>query len=256
MTLIIMTVAFAASLLTFYSGFGLGTLLMPVVALFFPLELAVAMTAVVHLLNNLFKVLLVGSKARLEVVLYFGLPALLAAFAGAWLLLLLADLPGWLSYEAFGRQFEISALKLLLGFIIFSFALLELSPRFAALSVAPKFLPLGGLLSGFFGGLSGHQGALRSMFLIKAGLDKESYVASAVLIAVLVDLSRLSIYGTTFLAEAESLDWTLIAATCLSAFAGAWLGRKLLQKITIHFVQLVVSVLLVLVALGLMSGLL
>jgi uncharacterized membrane protein YfcA len=47
--------ALAASLLTLISGFGLGTLLLPVFALFFPLELAVGMTAVVHLLNNLFK---------------------------------------------------------------------------------------------------------------------------------------------------------------------------------------------------------
>ena len=47
--------AFLASLLTFFSGFGLGTILMPVFALFFPLEMAIALTGVVHLLSNLFK---------------------------------------------------------------------------------------------------------------------------------------------------------------------------------------------------------
>ena len=32
--------------------------------------------------------------------------------------------------------------------------------------------------SGFFGGLSGMQGALRSAFLARAGLSKEAFVAS------------------------------------------------------------------------------
>ena len=48
--------ALLASGLTLFSGFGLGTLLMPVIALFFPLELAIAMTAMVHLSNHLFKI--------------------------------------------------------------------------------------------------------------------------------------------------------------------------------------------------------
>ncbi len=50
--------------LTLFSGFGLGTILMPAFALFFPIEVAVAATAVVHLANNLFKVFLGPSSAR------------------------------------------------------------------------------------------------------------------------------------------------------------------------------------------------
>ena len=56
--ILICLAAFLASLLTFFSGFGLGTILMPVFALFFPLEMAIALTGVVHLLNNLFKMYL------------------------------------------------------------------------------------------------------------------------------------------------------------------------------------------------------
>jgi len=39
------------------SGFGLGTLLLPVFALFFPLPVAIAATALVHLANNFFKLM-------------------------------------------------------------------------------------------------------------------------------------------------------------------------------------------------------
>ena len=84
--LIVCIAALVASGLTLFSGFGLGTLLMPVFALFVSLELAVAMTAVVHLANNLFKVGLLGRRAEWGVVLRFGLPAVAAAFAGALVL--------------------------------------------------------------------------------------------------------------------------------------------------------------------------
>ena len=56
--IIIALVSFSASLLTFFSGFGLGTLLMPVMALYFPLPVAIAATAVVHFANNIFKAFL------------------------------------------------------------------------------------------------------------------------------------------------------------------------------------------------------
>jgi uncharacterized protein len=49
--------------LTLFPGFGLGTLLMPTFALFLPLAVAIAATAVVHFANNLFKLVLVGRKA-------------------------------------------------------------------------------------------------------------------------------------------------------------------------------------------------
>jgi uncharacterized membrane protein YfcA len=53
--LLVLAVALAASLLTFFSGFGLGTLLLPAFALVFPLDVAVAATALVHLANNVSK---------------------------------------------------------------------------------------------------------------------------------------------------------------------------------------------------------
>ncbi len=72
---IICSVAIVVSALTLFSGFGLGTLLMPAFALFFPIRIAVAATAVVHLANNLFKVLLVGKNADKKTVIKFALPA-------------------------------------------------------------------------------------------------------------------------------------------------------------------------------------
>ena len=92
------TVCVAALLvagLTLVSGFGLGSLLMPVFALFFPLPLAVAATAVVHLLNNVFKAGLLFREVDRAVLLRFGVPAIVAALPGALLLLQLSGLAPW-----------------------------------------------------------------------------------------------------------------------------------------------------------------
>jgi Sulfite exporter TauE/SafE. len=63
--------------------------------IFFPVDVAIALTGVVHFFNNIFKLILVGKKADKQVVLRFGIPAVIAAFIGAWLLLQIADLkPG------------------------------------------------------------------------------------------------------------------------------------------------------------------
>jgi uncharacterized protein len=83
---VICTVALGVSALTLLSGFGLGTVLMPAFALFFPVPVAVAATAIVHFANNLFKAALVGKRADWRVVLKFAVPGAAAAMMGASLL--------------------------------------------------------------------------------------------------------------------------------------------------------------------------
>src|SRR5271154_2747998 len=120
--------------LTLFSGFGLGTILMPAFALFFPVELAVAMTAVVHFSNNIFKLILLGRKSDLRVVLRFGLPAMLAAFVGARMLVGLSLMAPLTRYEAFGHLWEIMPLKLVVAVLMVGFALFETIPRLSQMT--------------------------------------------------------------------------------------------------------------------------
>ena len=260
MELVIIGLAAAlASALTLFSGFGLGTVLTPVFALFFPVPLAVAATAIVHFANNLFKLGLLARQADWRVVVRFGIPAALAAFAGATLLDRFDRLPPLSVFEWGGATHEITALKVIIGGLIALFALLELWPRFQALAFPARYLPLGGLLSGFFGGLSGNQGAFRSAFLIKLGLSKAAFVATGAVAASVVDLSRLLVYGSGFLAEHFSRSRELllpVTVGTLCAFAGALLGARLLQKVTLRAVQLTVAGMMLLVGVGLVTGLL
>jgi uncharacterized protein len=149
---VVCAVALGVSGLTLLSGFGLGAVLMPAFALFFPVPVAIAATAVVHLANNLFKVALVGRKADWSVVVRFALPGAAAAIAGAWLLNVFGELPPVLSYQISGKPHEVSPVALVIGLVIICFAFLDLLPRFNNLSFDRKYLGVGGLLSGFFGG--------------------------------------------------------------------------------------------------------
>lgn len=252
--IIICLFALLGSGLTFFSGFGLGTILLPVFAIFFPVDISVALVAIVHFLNNLFKFGLIGRKASKKVIIRFGVPAILAAFAGAYLLTLLAGTDPFLSYTVAGSNFYITPLKLTIAILLFIFALFDLVPQLMKLNFDSKYLPLGGVLSGFFGGLSGHQGALRTAFLIRAGLSKEAFIGTGIVISVFIDISRLTVYFSDILKLEDQIDYSLLLAATLSAFVGAVIGNRVLKKITIETVHLVVGVMLLIFSLLLAAG--
>jgi uncharacterized protein len=252
--LLICIIAFAASLLTFFSGYGLGTILLPAFSLFFPVEVAIAMTAVVHLLNNLFKLGLTYKNIRRDVVLRFGIPSLLAAFLGAWLLTGLAGMESLGSYRLAGRIFYLEPIKLTVGIILLVFALLEWFPGLLGVFQFRGMLFTGGLLSGFFGGLTGNQGALRSAFLIRLNLDKKSFIATGVMVACMVDVARLLVYSGRLTTLRNVEDYRLIMFATLAAFAGAYFGNQLLKKITLESLQIFVAILLVFYSVLLMLG--
>jgi uncharacterized membrane protein YfcA len=252
--IIICLAALIGSGLTLFSGFGLGTLLVPVFGLFFPIEIAIMLTAIVHFLNNLFKLVLLGKNANRNVVFRFGIPAIAFAFLGAYLLSLLNDMHSVLDYRIGNHSFEIMPIKLIIGIVLLFFSLFEIIPSLAKLQFDQKYLPLGGILSGFFGGLSGNQGALRAAFLIRANLTPQSYIATGVVIACLIDISRLIIYAKEIAIHHDQFDYLLLILATLSAFIGAFFGNKLLKKVTIKNLQTLVAIMLILFALLLILG--
>lgn len=246
--------AFFTAILTFFSGFGLGTILAPVFAIFFPIDVAIALTGVVHFTNNVFKIFLVGKQTNKTVLLRFGIPAIIAAFAGAWLLMRITTLPSLFEYSLWERSFEVTPVKVIIALILIVFSLFEILPSVQKWQFGKDKLILGGVLSGFFGGLSGIQGALRSAFLIKSGLSKEAYIATGVVIASLVDFTRLSVYASRFAAAHLHENIALLATATLAAIAGALIGKKLLKKVTLRSIQLLVAIMLVFISLALGLG--
>ncbi len=255
-------VALLTAFLTLFSGFGLGTLLMPAFALFFPLPVAIASTAVVHGANNLLKVSLLYRYIDKQVMLKFGVPAVLSAIVGAFILSQLVAVEQLFHWQVFQFQFETTLIKVVLGALILAFALFDLSPLKNKFQFHTKWLPVGGVLSGFFGGLSGHQGAFRSMFLLNCKLDPKAFVATQSIIATAVDTTRFIIYlAAIFLYEEsefsiDSMNMSVVVFATICAFLGTYFGKKLLEKTKIALVRWVAACLLLLIGAGLITGIL
>ncbi len=253
--LIISFAALVTSIITLFSGFGLGTLLMPVFAIFFPVEIAIALTGVVHFANNLFKLVALEKYAQWKIVLRFGIPSIIGAFIGAQVLLSLSSITPITTYELFNRTHSIEIVKLVIAALMMFFAVMEMFPAFQPFPINNKMLYVGGIISGFFGGLSGNQGALRSAFLIRYNLAKEQFLATGVVIACFVDVTRLSLYTSRFLTSDTMQHTTVVGAAVFSAFIGVVIGSQLIKKITLKTVQRIVAIMLFAIAIALGLGL-
>lgn len=257
---IVSLAALIVAALTLFSGFGLGTLLMPVFAIFFSVEVAVAATAVVHLANNIFKLLLIGRWADYSVVAKFAIPGAITSAIGAALLGAMSGVPVLARYDLGGREHEVTIVKVVIAVLILGFTIIELLPLGEKFQFDRKYIPLGGAISGFFGGISGLQGALRAAFLVRAGLDKQTFLGTTTISAVIVDVSRLLVYGLSFYAKDFDVLRTerglgLVVAGSLAAFAGSSVGILLVKKVTMQTIDRLVGTLLLILALALGAGL-
>ena len=238
---LIAVASFVISAIVLYSGFGLSTLLMPVFAIFFPLPVAIAAAAVVHLVSNLFKFALFYKRIDWPTVFKFGIPAMFAAVIGSLLLTnISAD--------------EILMARIIGGLIIF-FALFELLPVLKKIIIPLKWLSFGGLISGFFGGLSGHQGAVRSAFLLKTQTSKNTYIATGVTIAIMVDINRLIIYGTSTISFTNKNISTALVVAIGASLLGILVSNKFNKKINFNATQNLVGALLLLIGVLVFTGL-
>lgn len=252
---ILILVSFGASWLTFFCGFGLGTLLTPVFYLLFQdIVLAIAATAIVHFLNNVFKFLLMRGSVDWKIVLPFGSAAIPAAMLGAYLMTRMTD-QLILTYHIFGLEARVTLFNLIFGIILIGFALIELIPSWS-LAFSRQRLWVGGVVSGFFGGLSGHQGALRTAFLIKYNLKKEVFIATGIVVALIVDVVRTSIYAYENNFAFSTAEWWWIALALGAALLGAITGKLFLKKIKINVLNLAISVALLFFGLTLATGIL
>ena len=243
MYFLIISTALVASFLTFFSGFGLGTLLLPVFAIYYPLPVAITLTAMVHMLNNLFKLGLVLKNINYKVAIKFGLPSMLAAIFGAWTLNQLTQTNiNIISYWLSDNQINVTWPGLMVGLLIIFFALVELIPRLSEISFNQKFLTMGGLISGFFGGFSGHQGSIRSAFLLRLKLEKTVFIATGVFIACLTDVVRILYYTVFSELKINYSNNLILILAVLSAWFGAYFGNKLFRKTTVNFFKWFVAV--------------
>ena len=230
--------AFLAALSTFFSGFGLGTILLPVFSLFFSPEIALATTALVHFINGLFKVTLTFKNINWPVFMKFGSFAFFGSMFGAYLIYALGDMGLVYSVKLEESIYNVNYIEFALGLVMLIFALLEFTSFLENRKIATSWIPFGGFVSGFFGGFSGHQGAIRSAFLSNTALTKFEFVATSALLGVIIDLTRIPSYSQQLDSEIPN---ELVATGAISAIIGSILGNQLLKKTEMRFIKWVIG---------------
>ena len=233
-----------ASAVTIVSGFGLNTVLVPAFAVLFPLPLAIAAVALVHLIASGIRLVIFRAHINRTIALQFVPWAILGGIAGALILELLGAVPIIATYPLFGVTKTITAVKVVVGLTIALLSLYELRRGDQPEGLSRVGVSAGALASGFFGGLSGNQGAIRSTVLIRAGLTPLGFAATGALAAIAIDLTRLVVYGTAGSISSILADGAIreaIGAATVGAIVGALVGRQLLATMSSSRLRLVVG---------------
>jgi hypothetical protein len=218
-------VAVAAGAIAAVSGFGIGSLLTPVLALTVGTRVAVAAVSVPHLIGTAFRLWLLGKWPDPRVLWSFGIASAAGGLAGA-LLQRWAGNP-WLSV-LFGALLLFTCTSELLGWA----QLMRFKGRLAWVA---------GVVSGLFGGLVGNQGGIRSAALLGFDLDRQTFVATATAIGLIVDAARMPLYFWSQREELAGLTAPMAVATA-GVLIGTVIGSRVLVRIPEQRFRRVVAV--------------
>lgn len=211
--IIFLAIGFFSEVVGTMAGFGSSTIYLPLASYFVDFKTALVLVAIFHLFGNIGRITFFRHGLDRKVLLVFGLPSFLLSLLGATLV-------GGLSQ---------TLLKLLLGIFLISLSVTFLVRPKLAFPSNTRSLLLGGGISGFIVGLIGTGGALRAAFLTGLKIDKEKYIATAAVIALGTDATRIPTYlANGFLAEQY---YYFIPILFGIALAGSFVGRKIVGRI-------------------------
>lgn len=197
------------------AGFGIGSILTPLLAWNTGTRMAVAVIAIPHFAATLVRFWIVRRSVDRGVLLQFGLASAVGGLIGATL----------------HAQLHSAALSLVFGSLLVFAGFMGMTGLTRKMRFDGKGAWIAGVASGGFGGLVGNQGGIRSAALMGFNLSKESLIATATAIGVIVDLVRLPVYfASQFYLLVSSWRWMLIG--CIGVLLGTWIGMRFLRGIS------------------------
>lgn len=235
--LVLIPVTIATSLITLFTGFGVGTIMMPIMAMFFDVKVAIFLAAIVHFFNNMSRIALYRSEINWGIIKRFGIVSIIGAFIGSFAQIYL----------------DSSWLKVGLGAFLMIYSLLQLIPNKIKITLSANVDVIGGFLSGLIGGLIGNQGAIRSLYLLSYGMDKKELIVSSAVIAVIIDSTRIPIYAYSNYAYMQENMMLLMAVVAASIF-GTVLGSKMLPKVSYELFKKIILVGVLILGILMMQG--
>jgi uncharacterized membrane protein YfcA len=234
---LVVVCAIAAGAIASMSGFGIGSLLTPLLALHVGTKTAVAAVSIPHLVGTAMRFWRLRKSLDRGLFWRFGLTSGAGGLAGA-LLNVRASNP---------------ELTLVLG------ALLVVAGAAHMTGIAQRWRLHGsvawiaGGLSGLFGGLVGNQGGIRSAAMLGFDLPKERFVATATAIALVVDAARMPVYVVVERGQVAAI-WPLVLLATVAVAAGTIAGERLLVWLPERRFKQTVGAIVLLLGIAILAG--
>lgn len=213
------------------AGFGIGSVLTPLLTLRVGAKLAVAAVAIPHVIGTALRFWMLKGHIDRRIFIWFGTTSAAGGLVGALL-------------HAYASS---RALAIVFGCLLLFVGVSELTGFMAHVRLGRRAAWIAGVLSGLFGGLVGNQGGIRSAALLAFDTRKEAFVATATAVGLVVDAARLPVY---LVAEQSGLRQisSLIAVAILGVVAGTLVGTRFLRHVPERQFRRIVAV--ILLALG------
>jgi uncharacterized protein len=219
------------------TGFGIGSILTPLMATQTGTRLAVAAVSIPHFAATLLRFWRFRSFVDRRVLLRFGIASAVGGLSGALLHGLAAN----------------RTLGMVFGALLVFVGLSELTGLSSRMRFTGPAAWIAGALSGFLGGLVGNQGGIRSAALLGFDIDRRAFVATATAVGVIVDAVRMPAYFATQWRELASV-WPWILVATVGTLVGTVAGERVLKRLPERVFRRFVAVLLILLGSYMLSA--
>lgn len=228
---VITALIFVDTTISFICGFGMSTLLIPVLLFWYPVHAVLVLVGLLHLITNLNKSFLLSQSIDWQLLLWLSIPAISMSILGAYL-------TTYIARELFLR---------ILGIVLLIYAINALSYKYIKFPRRPSFSILAGSLYGFVEGLTGIGGVLRTSIFYGYQLSPAVLIATSGFFALIVDIARVSTYLSKGLPDMFS--WWHYLLFAIIATAGSIVGRSLIRVLPAKFISYLIIAAIALVSL-------
>ncbi len=235
-TLLFFLLAFVSEIIGTISGFGSSVFFVPLAGMMFNLKTTLALTGILHIFSTSAQVYMFRKKLNWVLMAKIGIPSVLFVILGAYL----------------NNKINLKYVELAMGIFLVGFAITFLVKKDLKFNPTNFNAIAGGAAAGFLAGLIGTGGAIRGATLTAFDLKKEAFVGTSAGIDLAVDLSRTIVYLINGYLDKKYIWY--IPVLFVLAYAGAWIGKKVLNKIPDQIFKKIVLVLILLVGIFMVYG--
>jgi uncharacterized membrane protein YfcA len=217
------------------AGFGIGSLLTPLLVTQMPARIAVAAVAIPHVVGTAARFWLLRGQVDRYLLVRFGVTSAAGGLTGALL----------------QSQASSAELTIVFGVLLLFVATSELTGLSKHMRFHGAAAWIAGAFSGLLGGLVGNQGGIRSAAMLGVDVPRQAFVGTATAVALIVDGARLPVYlataGDTLMAM-----WPIIALATAAVLAGTLVGHRVLIRIPERTFRPIVAVLLAILGIAML----